>query len=242
MKAIILCAGYAVRMYPLTEKHPKPLLTIAGKPLLDYIYAKIMELGCIDEISIISNHKFISHFKNWSENKNNVSVIDDGSTSPDNKLGAIKDMQLAVENVDCTDGVLILSGDNLFDFNLKDIYHNYQKLNAPVVMASDVKSLEIAKRHGIIQLDSNSKIIDFQEKPENPKSTIKAICGYIFNPNIKSLLDEYIIEGNNTDATGFFLEWLTKKIDVYAYVYDGEVHDIGNIDIYKKIDKIYSSK
>jgi len=240
MKAIILCAGYATRMYPLTENQPKPLLPIGGKPLLDYIVDKIDEIPSIDEKIIVSNHKFAPHFQRWAEDHNDVRVIDDGSTTNDDRLGAIKDMIYAMNDID--DDVLVIAGDNLIEFSLKQLYDDFVKYDSTVLAGYDTKDIEIAKRHGIVVLDDLYKIVDFQEKPESPKSTVKALCCYMFKSGIKPLLGQYIGEGNNTDATGFFLEWLVKKTEAYAHVFEESVFDIGNLESYKKADELYSKK
>ncbi len=243
MKAIILAAGYATRLYPLTENFPKPLLKIANKPLIEYIIDKIYELSNITEIIIITNAKFYNHFIEWNsefESKIPIKLLNDGSTSNENRLESLKDMQLALEDVN--EEAIILAGDNLFEFSLKDFYNYYKEKNTPITLAFDTKDIEIVRnRHGVVILDNNNKVIDFQEKPQNPKSTIKSICCYIFKPETKQQLTEYLAN-NESKAPGFFLEYLSKKTDLYAYLINQPIYDIGNLESYKKANEVYSKK
>jgi glucose-1-phosphate thymidylyltransferase len=244
-KAIILTAGYAVRLYPLTENFPKPLLKIAGKPLIEYIIEKINEIKEVNEIIIVSNHKFIDHFYSWNKNFKNpipIKIIDDGSTTNENRLGAIKDSLFAIEKENINEDILIIAGDNLIEFSLNDFYKNFKKLNKNLIAVYDIKDIEkVRKKHGVAILDKNNKVIGFQEKPENPLSTIKSICCYIFKPEIKNLIKEYI-KNNNPDATGFFIEWLINHTEVYAHIFKEPVYDIGNMESYLNANRIFSEK
>lgn len=243
MKAVILAAGYGTRLYPLTEKQAKPLLNIGGKSLIEYIIKKIIEIKEVNEIIIVSNNKFYQNFNEWREKFECVlplKIIDDGSISDNDKLGAIKDMIFAFEQEDIIDETLVIAGDNLIEFSLKKFYEEFRSKGNNINAVYDIKNKEIVrKRHGVVVLDKNNKIIEFQEKPEEPKTTIKSICCYMFKPEIRELLKEYI-QDNNSDATGFFLEWLIKKKDVYAYIFTESVYDIGNIESYKKANELFS--
>ena len=245
-KAIILAAGYATRLYPLTENQPKPLLKIADKPLIEYIIEKIYEIEAIDEIIIVSNDKFYNHFLEWNSSFNSkipIKILDDGSTTNENRLGAIKDIQFALKQENISEDTLIIAGDNLFEFNLKDLYNLYKEKNASITAAFDVKDKNIVKnRHGVVILDNSNKVIDFQEKPEEPKSTIKSIACYILTKEAIKLLEQYIKEGNNSDAPGFFLEWLCKKTKLYACLISKPVYGIGSMKSYLNTNKIFSDK
>lgn len=152
MKCVLLCAGYATRMYPLTENFPKPLLDIKGKALIDYLIDDIENNNLIDEYIIISNHKFINHFNNWKDNnkyKNKISLLDDGSTNNDNRLGAVKDILFAIENANINDDLLVLAGDNLLDFSLKGFIDFSIEKNSNAVMRYFEAELPRLQRTGV---------------------------------------------------------------------------------------------
>ncbi|MBW2996308.1 nucleotidyltransferase family protein [Candidatus Woesearchaeota archaeon] len=243
MKAIILAAGYATRLYPLTENFPKPLLKIANKPLIEYIIEKIYEIPEVDQIIIVTNAKFFNHFIEWNssfDSKIPIELLNDGSTSEENRLEALRDIQFALKDIE--EETIILAGDNLFEFSLKEFYNYYKEKNTVITAAFDTKDIEIVRnRHGVVILDENKKVIDFQEKPPEPKSTIKSIACYIFKPETKQQLNEYL-ETHESKAPGFFIEWLSKKTDIYAFLIQQPIYDIGNLESYKKADEIYSKK
>jgi len=242
-KALILAAGYATRLYPLTKDKAKPLLPVAGKPLIEYIIEKIYEVESVDEIIIITNSKFYEDFKDWKSSFNSkipITILNDGSSSNENRLGAIKDIKFAVDKEDVDEDLLVLAGDNLFEISLKDFYGYYKEKNASVTLAYDTGDIEIVRnRHGVVVLDEEKKVIDFQEKPSAPKSTVKSIACYVLNKKAIDLLDDYISKGKKTDAPGFFIEWLCKKTDFYAYIIEEPIFDIGNMESYKKANKTY---
>ncbi len=242
-KVLILAAGYATRLYPLTKDKAKPLLPVAEKPLIEYIIEKIYEVECVDEIIVVTNAKFYEDFKEWKssfDSKIPIKILNDGSTSNENRLGAIKDIKFAVDEENIDEDLLVLAGDNLFEFSLKDLYDYYKEKNAPVTLAYDTGNIDIVKnRHGVVVLDKENKVIDFQEKPSAPKSTVKSIACYVLNKKAIDLLDDYISKGENTDAPGFFIEWLCKKTDFYAYIIEEPIFDIGNMESYKKANETY---
>ena len=243
-KAIIPCAGYATRLYPLTENQPKQLLKIGNKPLIEHIIEKINEIEEINEIIIISNHKFINQFQEWNNNFKNkipITILDDGTTSNQDRLGSTGDTLFAIKNKDINEEMLIIAGDNLIQFSLKDFYNKFKQLNHHLIAVYDIKDIEIVRnRHGVVILDKD-KVIDFQEKPKNPKSTIKSIFCYLFKPEIIQLMKEYV-KTENPDAPGYFIEWLIKQTEVRAYEFTESVYDIGNMESYKKTNAIFSNK
>jgi glucose-1-phosphate thymidylyltransferase len=241
LKAVILAAGYGTRLGELTENLPKPLLPIADRPLVEHIIDKIKEIDEINEIIIVSNHKFISNFEEWRDNfDKNIKILDDGSTNNENRLGAIKDMIFALE--DTAEDVLVIAGDNLIEFNMEEFYDFFKEKDTHVITAYDLEDKEkVKEKYGVVVLDDKSKAIDFQEKPKEPKSALRCICCYIFKKGIIDLLNEYITD-NNPDATGFFIEWLIKKTDVYVYSFKEQVCDIGNIESYKKAIETYKNR
>ena len=243
MKAIILVAGYATRLYPLTLNMPKALLEINKKPIIDYIVDKLNEVDVVDEIYVISNHKFAEHFENWAKTvKSNipVSVIDDLTTTEENRRGAIGDILYTIEQKNIDDEIMVIAGDNFFGYSLKDYYEFYKNCGGDAVCVKPMDDYEELKRYGIAQLDENGKVIDIEEKPQQPKSNNVVYATYIYRKTTVPMVKQYIEEGNKPDAPGHFVEWLHKKNDVFAYTFDEECYDIGTPESYKEVCDIYN--
>ncbi len=238
MKCVLLCAGYATRMYPLTENFPKPLLEIKGKPLIEYL---IDDLECnklIDEYVIVSNHKFINHFNSWKENNkysSKIIVLDDGSTENDNRLGAVKDIWFAIDKASINDDILVLAGDNLLDFSLKEFVDFSKEKNGNAIMRYREDELKRLQRTGVAVIDENDKVLDMEEKPQEPKSNWAIPPFYIFKKECLNEIKTGIESGCKVDAPGGFIEWFCKRNDVYAYLMPGKRIDIGNLDDYNRI-------
>ncbi|MBQ4527957.1 MAG: nucleotidyltransferase family protein [Clostridia bacterium] len=244
MKAIILAAGYATRLYPLTLNRPKALLTIGNKPIIDYIADQIETIEAINELIIISNDKFFSDFCEWkSSRKNNVqiTILNDGTTDDSNKLGAIGDIEFAIETLDIDDEILIIAGDNIFTFMLKDFYNEYKTKNADMILVKEINNINELRRMANVSLNENHKVINMEEKPQMPKSNIAAFASYIYKKETIPLIKKYLDEGNNPDAPGFFPSWLYKRKDVYAYAFSGECYDIGTPESYNEVNRIFSN-
>ncbi len=240
MKAIILVAGYATRLYPLTKDTPKPLLKVGGKPIIDYIVEEINTIDAVDKIYVISNHKFAEHFRLWAEKKVNpkpIAVIDDGTDSDENKRGAIGDIQYTIEQGNIDDDIMVIAGDNLFTYSLKEYYDFYKAKNADCVCVKQFDDKEMIKQLGVVLLDEKGKVIDLEEKPAKPKSDKAAFATYMYTRDTVKMFGDYIAEGNSPDAPGYFIQWLHKKKDVYAYVMNGECYDIGT---HKALDEVRS--
>lgn len=242
MKAIILVAGYATRLYPLTKNTPKPLLNVGGRPIIDYIVDEINTLDAVDSIFVISNHKFAGHFEEWAKNKPNpkpITVIDDGTDSDETKRGAIGDIQYTVEQGNIDDDVVIIAGDNLFTYSLKEYYDFYKEKNGDCVCVKQFDDMEMIKQLGVVLLDENNKVIDLEEKPQQPKSNKAAFATYMYTKETVKMFKEYLAEGNSPDAPGYYLQWLHKKKPVYGYVMNGECYDIGTHKALEEVRKIY---
>lgn len=250
MKCIILCAGYAMRLYPLTENQPKPLLKIAEKAIVEHILEKISEIDEIRDVYIITNNKFYSHFSEWvdeykSKTRLKIKVINDGTKSNDDRLGAIGDIDFVIKKEKIKDDVLIVSGDNLFEFGLLGIYAEHKKKNRAIIALYDVKRLEEAKKFGIVMADENLKITGFEEKPLIPKSTLASIGIYFYPKNSINKIGQYLKEGNSKDAPGYFIKWLHQREHVHGYVFDSDTHkwfDIGSHESLKEADEHYRKK
>lgn len=244
MKVIILAAGYAKRLYPLTENFPKALLEIGDKPILNYILDKVEEMK-LKEVVIVSNNKFFKHFEEWKTKQSynvNIKILNDGSNSNNDRLGAIKDIQFALQKEKIDDDVLILSSDNLFEFSLTEMYKKFQELKKPLIGCYNVAWIEEAKKFGIVELNSKNKVVDFVEKPENPPSTLASIGVYFFPKNEIKLIDEYLKEDNVSDAPGNFISWLHKKTSVYGFSFDKKWFDIGSFESLEQARKEFSKR
>ena len=246
MKIIILAAGYATRLQPLTLNTPKSLLSVGGKTILDRILDKIEAVDAWNSIYVVSNAKFFGNFNDWLKtyrHKDKVVIIDDGTTSNDNRLGAIKDMEIAVRTHSIDDDLLVVAGDNLFELNLNDFLRFAKARSDGVSVALyDVGSLELAKNYGIVEIDKNCKVIDFEEKPKEPKSTLSSTGLYYFPKNKLSFIEKYVTMQNKLDAPAYYIGWLSKTDTVYGYTFLEDWYDIGNIESYKKADQKYAEK
>lgn len=238
MKALILAAGYATRLYPLTKEYPKPLLKVGSRHLIDHIIDKLDILSQIDEIIVITNSKFIAFFRKWGRNlriKKKLSLVDDLTKTLDDRLGAVGDINFAVNKKHIKDDLLVIGGDNLFDSGLGGFLNFAAKIkDNPVIGAYDIKDESKAHRYGVLKIDKKNKIIDFQEKPPQPKSTLIAMCLYYFPKNKLGLIREYLSGTNKYDATGYYIDWLRKKAPVYAYIFGGRWYDIGDPQVYNE--------
>lgn len=238
MKAVILAAGYATRLYPLTLDKPKALLEIHGKPLLNYIIHNLEETN-VSEIYIITNEKFYLQFVWWlNQNKFNkkIEIINDETNSNETRLGGIGDLKLAILEKEIDDDILVILGDNLFDFSLKELTTKFNKTNKTVLGVYDIKSLMDAKRFGVVGVSAD-RIVSFKEKPENPESSLISTGIYLFSKKDIQLLPEYLNSGGKKDAFGSFIEYLTPRTEVYAATFDGRWFDIGSIEVYAKVSK-----
>lgn len=246
MHAIILCAGYAVRLYPLTQNTPKPLLPVGDRPMLDHLVDKINHLKEFDTIDIVTNAKFSGHFENWAKQKNNskkIVIINDGSTTNESRLGAIGDLNLVLNRQKIQDDVLILAGDNFFTFDLGEFLRLAQEHNSfASIGLYDVKSKTLARNYGLVELDRDDKIKTFLEKPENPQTTLASTGIYYFPKEVLALLDQYLSEKNSTDAPGYFVQWLIKHSSVFGVLLTGFWFDIGDLASYEQVKTWIKSK
>lgn len=245
MKALILAAGYATRLYPLTKDKPKPLLKVGSKTITDRLVEKIERIRDIDEIYIVTNEKFAPNFIEWAEKstyKKPIKIINDHTLTNETRLGAIGDMELVVREGGISDDILVLGGDNLFDFSLRDFIEFARSKTGSVVALRDIGDLNEAKKYGIVSIDGNEKVTEFTEKPEDPKSTLAAMCVYYFPKAMLSLLKTYLDTGKNKDAPGHYIGWLAQKDFLYGYKFDGEWFDIGDKRLLKLADEIYRKR
>jgi glucose-1-phosphate thymidylyltransferase len=234
VKAIILAAGYATRLYPLTETVAKPLLPVGGRPMVDYLLDRIGDVDEIDGIHLVTNHKFADSFRRWAEGQEvaGLQIHDDGTTSEDDRLGAIGDIRFVVEQAGLDqEDLLVVAGDNLFDYSVADFARWWHgKGEASAVALYDVGDLELVKKYSSVELDDDDRLVGFVEKPEHPESTLVATATYLFHRTHVPLVERYLAEGNSSDQPGRFVAWLVPHAPVYGYRFEGEWRDIGDAE------------
>lgn len=241
MKALILCAGYATRLYPLTVDKPKHLLPVAGKPMLNHLIEKLEKVKQIDAIYLVTNEKFYGMFEEWQKNsefKKKIEVFNDKTTSDGAKLGAIGDMKFVIDKAKINDDLFVVAGDNLFRLDVNKFVSFFEK-NGAAVALYNVKNLELMKKYSEVKIDEKSRVVSFQEKPPAPESTLAAICMYLFPKKKLNLIEQYINEGNNPDQPGRYIQYLYKREPVYGFVFTESWYDIGDLEQYKQADEDY---
>lgn len=241
MRILILAAGYGTRLYPLTINLPKPLVPVCNKPLMNFLMDKIGIIKKefpVKNVSVVSNNKFYKNFINWKKKyKAQVDIINDGSNTPADRLGAVKDIKFSIAGK--YDDWLILGGDNLFEDDLVEFLNFTYRKNSPSMGLYDVKSKKIASRYGVVGINKNKQIIKLEEKPKDPFSTLAAACIYFFPKKSLKFINMFLKEDKNPDASGKYIKWLINKTKVYGYVLKGSWTDIGHIDSLKIAEKKY---
>jgi glucose-1-phosphate thymidylyltransferase len=237
MKSLILAAGYATRLYPLTREYPKSLLLVKDRPIIDYIIEKIEAASAIDEIIVVTNSKFFKRFLEWQRRqpaKIKISLLDDLTKDNEGRLGAIGDMNFSINKKRITDDLLVIGGDNLFNGNLKRFLGFARNCRRnPVIGVYDIKVKREASNYGVIRLDEKKRVVDFKEKPVSPQSALIAMCLYYFPREKLGLIKEYLSKKiEKRDAMGFYIDWLRKKVPVYGFVFSGKWYDIGDYKFY----------
>ena len=228
MRALILAAGYATRLRPLTDTWAKELLPVGGRPIVDRIVDNLGEVAEIDEIHLVTNARKAPWFHEWATGRD-VTIHDDGTTSNDDRLGAIGDMLFVIDRIGAEDDLLVIAGDNLFDFRLSDLVAFWQtKGVASAVAVRDVGSLELARRYGIVDLDPNGRIRSFVEKPTDPPSTLAATATYLYHREHVGLIRTYVESEANADQPGRLVAWLHRREPVYGWVFTEPWYDIGD--------------
>jgi len=236
----LLAAGYATRLYPLTKDKPKPLLEVGGRPIVDHIIKNIEDIEEVDEIFIVTNDRFYGHFQGWlSEFRSTkkIKIVNDGTTSNEDRLGSLGDVDFVIEQENIQDSIMVVAGDNLFEFSLKEFVESHKEHNKSAVALYDVQDKELAKHYGIVGVNDDGKMIEFEEKPSSPKSTLASTGVYIYPPHVLPMLQDFVKRYENSDKAGNFLEWLHKEEHVYCYITDKSWFDIGNLDQLEKAKK-----
>ena len=240
MKCLILAAGYATRLYPLTENYPKPLLKVKGKAILDWLIEDIDAIGMIDEYIVISNHKFAGHFTEWAGNlPQKITVVDDGTSTNETRLGAVRDIQFAIETLSIDDDLLVVAGDNLLDFSLHTFIEYSRNKGTTCIMRYYEPTLQKLQKCGVVSVDENDRVIKLAEKPFEPESHWCSPAFYFYSKEDVRLVEEGVAAGCGVDAPGSFIAWLCRQTAVHAMEMPGKRYDIGDIDSYKVVENEY---
>jgi glucose-1-phosphate thymidylyltransferase len=246
MKVIILAAGYATRLYPLTLNQPKPLLPVAGKPMIEHVLDNLAPINGIDRVYVVTNAKFAGHFQKWSEHyratksRLELTIVNDNSTDDTNKLGAIGDIHFVLKNQNVDDDLLVVAGDNLFSESLGEFGKYCQEKKAPVLALYDVGDLEQIKKYNAVSTTADGRITFFEEKPEAPTSTLTGIALYYYPKSAIALIKQYIAGGNNPDQPGRLVQWLYPRTPVYTWRVPGIWFDIGSKETLEEANKIFA--
>ncbi len=240
MKCLILAAGYATRLYPLTKNFPKPLLKVQDKTILDWLIDDIDSLKEVDEYIVITNHKFANHFEIWAKAKTQkITVIDDGTNSNETRLGAVKDIQFAIDTLSIDDDMIVIAGDNLLDFSLTKFIIYAKEKGTSCIMRYYEPSIQKLQKTGVAEVDENGKILRLTEKPNEPKSNWACPPFYYYTKKDAKLVKKGIESGCGVDAPGSYIAWLSTQTVVHAMEMPGKRYDIGNLESYEKVQKDY---
>ena len=240
MKCLILAAGYATRLYPLTENFPKPLLDVGGKTILDWLVDDIHSAGLVDEFVVISNHKFAHHFDAWAkEHTQKITVVDDGTDSNETRLGAVRDIQFAIDALQLDDDMLVMAGDNLLNFSLTKFLRYALEKKTSCVMRYYEESVAKLQKTGVAKVDENGKILSMVEKPAQPQSNWCIPPFYYYTKEDARLVKAGIAAGCGVDAPGSYIAWLCTQTTVHAMEMPGSRFDIGNLESYERAQTEY---
>jgi glucose-1-phosphate thymidylyltransferase len=239
MRLLVLAAGYATRLYPLTRDRPKALLPVGGRPMADWLLDRLEPIE-FDAKYVVTNARFFGQFREWAEGKD-VTVVDDGTTSDDDRLGAIGDIGFVIEREGLDDDLVVVAGDNLFSEPLADFGRVARERGAPLLAIHDVGDLELVRgRYNSIEVDAHGRITYFEEKSEEPRSTLSGIALYFYPRDTLPLIREYLAGGNNPDQPGRLIQWLYPRVDVYTWHVPGQWYDVGDRAQLEEADRVFS--
>ena len=240
MICVILAAGYATRLYPLTENFPKPLLKVGDKTILDWLVDDIDTAGVVERFVVISNHKFVHHFEERSKTKSvKIDVVDDGTETNETRLGAVKDIQFTVESLELNDDMLVIAGDNVLDFSLTKFIAYARDKKTSCVMRYFESNKEKIKKSAALVIDDADMILDMEEKPAEPKSNWCCPPFYFQTAADAKRIPDGIAAGCGTDAPGSYVAWLSKETSMHAMEMPGKRYDIGNLESYERVQEEY---
>ena len=242
MKALILAAGYATRLYPLTLDRPKALLPVGGKPMLDHLMEQLEQVEGLDEVYVVTNSKFAGAFREWAAARSGLPlrIIDDGTVDDDSKLGAIGDLDLTIREADLDDDLIVLAGDNLFSESIAPFPVFALGKGGPALGVYDVGDLDTIRRYSVIELDDDDRVTRLEEKPERPRSTLAGIALYFYPRSALRYVREYLEDGNNPDQPGRLVQWLYPRTAVYGWRVPGRWFDVGSKETLAEADRAFT--
>jgi glucose-1-phosphate thymidylyltransferase len=249
MNALLLAAGYATRLYPLTRNTPKPLLPVAGKPIAQYMVEQLEGSAAVERLLVVTNHRFAGHFARWADalsSRFSIEVVDDGTDANETRLGAIGDLAFTLARFPELGQapLFVLGGDNLVDFRLADMVDDFQQRGAQATVICLVRETELEqlRRSGVVTLDEASRVIGFVEKPEVPPSDLTCPPFYVFPPAALALIPTYLAGGESADAPGNFIAWLHRQAPVYGHVFRQPRYDIGTPESYAAACRLFEAR
>jgi glucose-1-phosphate thymidylyltransferase len=238
MKHIVLAAGYATRLYPVTENFPKPLLEIGGLSIIDRLVRDVDTFNEIDQHLIVSNHKFFPHFEKWASTgryTKEITLIDDGSVDNENRLGAVRDLMLAIETMQLNDDLLVTAADNIVTFSFQGFVDYFKQKQTSLIMMHYEPEISALRRTGVITIDQDNKVLEMQEKPENPKSHFAVPPFYIYKKSDVKLMQLCLSEGCHADAPGNLVRYMLNKTVFHAWPMTGKRYDVGTLETYYQL-------
>jgi glucose-1-phosphate thymidylyltransferase len=248
MEALILGAGYATRLYPLTQDRPKPLLPVGGTPILERICEQLCDAGTFRRLHVVTNHRFAGHYQDWLRDyrrrgrlRAEIVVHDDRTTTPEDRLGAIGDIQFVIDSAPIREDLLVIAGDNLIGGSLSPFLQFAANKGAAVGL-KDLRSKKLVSLYGVVESAPDGRILGFEEKPKAPRSTLIAVGLYHFPAATLPLVRRYLDEGHSKDAPGYYLQWLHRQVPVFGHVLQGDWYDIGDLDSYRRADEVLQRK
>jgi glucose-1-phosphate thymidylyltransferase len=222
------------------------LLPLAGRPMIDYLLDRIDELEDLDEVQLVSNSRFADDFRAWAGERRGrlpIRVLDDGTLSNDDRLGAIGDIRFTIEQAGLEgDALFVVAGDNLIGYDLRDYVRFWREHDGSAIALREEPNRDLIKQYGVVEVDANDRVLSFEEKPAEPRSSLAATAAYLYPPEHVELIPRYLYEGNPPDAPGNFVAWLHSRAPVYGYRFTGDWLDIGNKEQLLEADNLMRSR
>jgi len=244
VKAVILAAGYATRLYPLTLDRPKALLPVGGKPMLDRLTEQLEHVEGLDEVYVVTNSKFADAFRKWAAGRSGLPlrILDDATVDDESRLGAIGDLDLTIREAELDDDLLVLAGDNLFSESIAPFPVFALEKGGPALGVYDVGDLDTIRRYSVIELDGDDRVTRLEEKPEQPRSTLAGIALYFYPRSALRFVREYLEDGNNPDQPGRLVQWLYPRAPVYGWRVPGRWFDVGSKETLAEADQAFTRR
>jgi glucose-1-phosphate thymidylyltransferase len=250
MNVILLCAGFATRMYPLTKDFPKPLLAVAGKPVIDYLMEQVIDLPEITSIYLVTNHRFFQHFDKWAQQWRQrlqareilLQVYNDGATTNDNRWGAVGDLHYVMQRIDAPGPIIVSAGDNIYRFAINPLWKRFLESRHHHIVAVPESNPEKLKQTGVPIFGDSRRVIRINEKPQNPPSQWCCPPIYFLKPSAWTVLNQFQRSSPNRDAPGYFIDFLCRRENVYAFKLNSSRLDIGSLETYRLADRLLKNE